>query len=365
MNLIFKIKLNNSIPLLVISDNEIIVSKRNKIFIYNIVINNFTLIVTLPSSILINFCSRIKLLSRLFRLGVRLSVSISDYKIIVVFNKCFYEVDILNCTYELVFDIPRGNRPLNIANVKNIDGFDNTLYFGEYFSNIKRESVNIYKRLSDKSWRIVYTFPEGTIEHIHAIVPDEYRKCVWVLTGDFNSASGIWMSKNNFNEVEPILQGSQQFRSCVAFPVPEGILYATDSQFEKNSIRLMRNENEQWLSDLICYVHGPVIYGCKVKNNLFFSTSVEGESHMKTFFSKYLDNTPGPGILGKSSTIVGGNLKNGFKIFNENKKDKLPFILFQFGAITFPTGNNQSDYLFSYNIALENNDLETVIFKIN
>ena len=286
-------------------------------------------------------------------------------KIIVVFNKHFYEVDILKKSFESVFDIPRGNRPLNITNVKNIDGFDNTLYFGEYFSNFKRDSVNIYKRLSDKSWKIVFTFPEGTIEHIHAIVPDKYRNCLWILTGDFNSASGIWMANNNFNIVEPILLGSQKFRSCVAFPLPEGILYATDSQFEKNSIRLMRNQNNEWVSDFICDVNGPVIYGCKVKNNLFFSTSVEGDSHMKPFFSKYLDKTPGPGIQGKSSTIVGGNLEKGFKILNENKKDKLPFLLFQFGAITFPTGENQSDYLFSYNIALKNNDLETEIFKIN
>jgi hypothetical protein len=365
MNLTLENRLNNFIPLMVVSDNEIVVSKRNNLYIYNLLINSFTLIVKLPTSNFISFCSRIKLLTRLLRLGVRLSVSISNNKIIVVFNKQFYEVDILNNSYESVFDIPRGNRPLNIANVINIVGFENTLYFGEYFSNFKRDSVNVYKRLSDKSWKIVYTFPEGTIEHIHAIVPDKYRECLWILTGDFNIASGIWMAKNNFNFVEPILQGSQKFRSCVAFPLPEGILYATDSQFEKNSIRLMRNQNEEWVSDFICYVNGPVIYGCKVKNNLFFSTSVEGDSHMKKIFSKYLDKTPGPGIEGKSSTIVGGNLENGFKILNENPKDNLPFILFQFGAITFPTGDNQSDYLFSYNIALKNNDLETQIFQIN
>jgi hypothetical protein len=364
MNLVLKQKLKYFIPLLVLNQNEILVSKGNKISIYNVPFNNYRHIVTLPCSNFINFCSRFNLISRLLRLGVRLSVSISENKKLVVFNKCFYEIDIAQSSYEFVFTILRGNRPLSIANVEHIDDFDSTLYFGEYFSNFKREQVNIYKRLNDKSWIIVYTFPKDAIEHIHAIIPDEFRKCLWILTGDFDNASGIWMAKNNFKQVIPILIGSQKFRACVAFPVPEGLIYATDSQFEGNSVRLLRNENGQWISDFICDLNGPVIYGCKVKDKMFFSTSVEGDSHMKPFLLKYLDRIPGPGINENSSTIVGGDLKNGFNILYKNKKDNFPFILFQFGVITFPSGQNNSDYLFSFNIALKNNDLQTEIFSI-
>ena len=262
--------LKKFIVLIVLTNDRLIVSKNNKLFVYDLLTNNYSFIVSLPCSPLISFFSKFKILSRLFRLGVRLAVPLSEDKILVVFNKLFFEVSIFDKSYEVVFNLPRGNRPLSIAKVDCIDGFDNTLYFGEYFSNLQRDKVNVYKRLPDGCWVIVYTFPEDTIEHIHAIIPDNYRECLWILTGDFDKASGIWMVKDNFNEVKPILVNNQKFRACVAFPEQEGLVYATDSQFEKNSIRLLRKNNGEWVSDFICEINGPAIYGCKVKNDLFF-----------------------------------------------------------------------------------------------
>jgi hypothetical protein len=365
MILTSKYKLKNHIVLIVLNNDKLLVSKSNKLFIYDLLTNNYSFIVSLPCSLFIKLFSRVKLLSRLLRLGVRIAVSLSEDKLLIVFNKCFFEVSISDKSFEMVFNLPRGNRPLNIAKVDSINGFENTLYFGEYFNNFSRDIVNVYKRLLDGSWEIVYTFPEETIEHIHAIIPDVYRECLWVLTGDFDKASGIWMVKDNFKEVKPILINNQKFRACVAFPEPEGVIYATDSQFETNSIRLLRKKNDEWVSDLICEINGPAIYGCKVKSDLFFSTSVEGDSISKNFISKYMDRKPGPGIIEKSSHIVGGNLKNGFKILHKNKKDFFPFILFQFGAITFPTGKNETNHLFGFNIGLKKNDLDTEIYHIN
>ncbi len=350
--------------LIVLGPNELLLSKHNHLFIYSLVTNSYSYILSLPCPFYIKVFSRIKLFSRLFRLGVRLGLSITENKVLVVFNNFFYEICIIKKSYQVVFSLPRGNRPLNIANVHNIKGFDNSLYFGEYFSNFSKDSVNIYKRLFDGSWEIVFTFPKGTIEHVHSIVPDAYRECLWVLTGDFDNAAGIWMVKNNFNEIEPVLIGKQIFRACVAFPEPEGLIYATDSQFETNSIRLLKKSNDKWVSECICEINGPAIYGCKVKSNLFFSTSVEGDSVSKNFFFKYLDNKPGPGIIDKSSHIVGGNLKKGFKVLRTNKKDIFPFIFFQFGVVTFPTGLNDTDFLYGFNIALTKNDLDSEIFYI-
>ncbi|OHT44638.1 hypothetical protein [Flavobacterium tructae] len=365
MKLEFNSKLRNYIVLSVLNQEEILISKRNSIFIYNILTEDIKFILSLPCSYTLNFLSKSGLITRVLRLGVRYALTISENKLLVVFDKKFFEVNILEGTYKITFNITRGNRPLNIANVENINNFDDSLYFGEYFANFERVPVNIYQRLKDSSWKIVYTFPEGTIEHIHAIVPDKFRDCLWILTGDFNKASGIWMAKNNFEEVTPILLGQQIFRSCVAFPEEKGIIYATDSQFENNSIRILHEKNNEWVSDFICEINGPAIYGCKVKNDLFFSTSVEGDSIAKGKFLKYLDREAGPGIKENFSHIVGGNFEKGFNILTKNKKDFFPFILFQFGAITFPTGINETDFLFSYNISLKKNNLNTEIFKIN
>lgn len=364
MKLKFYFKLKNFTILSVLSDNEIIVSKQNKVLIYNISKNKFRTITVLPASILYKFFNYFSIFTRVLRLGVRYSLLISKHKLVLVFNKKIFEINLSDGTFNVIFNINRGSRPLSISKVEGIKRFNSGLYFGEYFSNLDKKPVNIYRQLSGDKWEIAFTFSKNKIDHIHAIIPDRFQNCLWILTGDFNEGAGIWKASNNFKEVKPILIGKQIYRSCVAFPTEFGLIYATDSQFISNSIRLLCNENGRWVSKFISEVNGPVIYGCKVKNNIFFSTSVEGDSISKGRILKYFDNIPGPGIKENFSHIIGGNLEDGFKSLLKFEKDKYPFILFQFGAITFPTGNNNNQFLFTNNISLKNINLDSVIYKI-
>ena len=48
----------------------------------------------------------------------------------------------------------------------------------------------------------------------------------------------------------------------------------------------------------------------------------------------------------------------------ENKKDKLPYILFQFGNILFPNGTNNTNKLVFTPIALKSNDFDTIIMDL-
>lgn len=352
-------------PLSLIETNTLLISKSNRLYLYDTKSTTLDFVIKLPMPILLEIFSRIKIILRIFRLGIRYSVKLSDQTVLVVFNNYFYELDLLKKTYKETFKLPRGNRPLNIVEVKDIDGFQNSFYFGEYFGNFEKKAVNIFRRNKNGSWSIVYTFPKGEIEHIHNIIPDKFRNCLWILTGDFDESSCIWMAKNDFEEVIPIKRGSQKYRACVAFAEKEGLIYATDSQFETNSIRILtEDKNNVWKSKSICEINGPSIYGCKVKDKLIFSTSVEGESHSKGRIMKYFDSKPGKGIKENFSHIVGGNLEKGFNVLYKNEKDFLPFIIFQFGVITFPTGINNTDMLYIYNIGLKSNNLGTEIFNI-
>ena len=364
MKLEFYLELKKFTILSVLNSHEIIVSKKNKLFIYNVSKKTFKLVTILPISTLFNFLNYFSIFIRIFRLGVRYSLLVSKLKLVLVYNRKIFEINLKDGTYKVAFNIPRGSRPLTISKVNNIKNFNSGLYFGEYFSNIKKKSVNIYRQLNDGEWKIAYTFAEKTIDHIHAIIPDQFRDCLWILTGDFNEASGIWRASNNFKDVIPVLKGKQIFRSCVAFPTEKGLIYATDSQFVSNSIRILFKENGKWASKLIIDVNGPVIYGCKVKNNIYFSTSVEGDSNSKGRILKYFDSKPGPGIKENYSHLIGGNYEDGFKTLLKFEKDKYPFILFQFGAITFPTGKNDNKFLFTNNISLKNSNFNSIIYKI-
>jgi hypothetical protein len=46
------------------------------------------------------------------------------------------------------------------------------------------------------------------------------------------------------------------------------------------------------------------------------------------------------------------------------EKDSFPFVLFQFGSISFPSGYNDSDYLPTYNIGTKQYDLSLVLYKL-
>lgn len=356
--------IKSSVPLCFVNETEILLAKNNRLFIYNIDSDTETFLLELASNFFLKNVSSIKIVFRLLRLGVRYAIPVSTQDVLIVFNYNFYELNIKNRKIEKTFTLPRGNRPLNIVEIKNIEGFDEGLYFGEYFGNMRRLPVSIYKRNSKRGWYTVFTFQAGTIEHVHNIIPDSINNCVWVLVGDFDKAAGIWKATDNFNKVTPVVVGKQQYRACVAYPTKNGLVYATDSQLEKNSIRILKEKNGVWDSEFIREINGPVIYGCKIKDDIFFSTSVEGDSNSKSWIKKFIDKTPGSGILSNNCVVIGGNLTDGFNALYENRKDRWPFILFQFGAMIFPTGNNNSNRLVLYNIALKNNDLSTSIFNL-
>lgn len=357
------IPLKNYISLAFIDGDNILVSNKNKIYIYNINNHSFEFILKLPSNLFFNFILNFKIISRIFRADIRLAVQIKKDTYLIVFNKYFYKIDIKNRKYEKTFLVPRGRRPLSITNVQNIKNFMPGLYFGEYFQNFDKCEVNIYRTIDGSNWEIIYTFPRGTIEHIHGIVEDPYFSCIWILTGDFGNSSAIWMAQNDFKLVEPVLSGDQMFRSCVAFPTKSGLLYATDSQFEKNSIRLLKKTGNRWLSTFIHEINGPAIYGCQLGHKYYFSTSVEGNPEKMNKILKYLDKKPGPGILENYSHIIEGDLDSGFSTIFKAEKDLLPFFLFQFGVFTFPTGENNTSKLVANPIGLKRLKSKSLIFN--
>lgn len=356
-------KLSNYISICFYDDSNLILSKRNKIFIYNIKTRKKTLLYVIPCSLIYKIILFFRLTNRLFRAGVRIGIMADREKLIFVFKKTIYELDIPQKKLTSSFILPRGSRPLNFLNIQNLQGFESGIYFGEYFQNFEKKEVHIYKRTSSQHWEIVYSFKKNTIEHIHNLIQDNHNNCIWILSGDFENSSAIWMAKNNFYQVEQIVGGQQIYRSCVAFPVNGGLLYATDSQFEHNSIRYLQKNDNIWVSNKIFNLNGPAIYGCQVNENYYFSTSVEGDPSNMGLIKKLLDTKPGPGIINNCSTIIGGNIQEGFKIIYSQNKDIFPFILFQFGVFTFPSGLNNSNILFANPIALKKLKFDTLIFK--
>ena len=354
--------LKKYISLCLWDDNTIILSRINRIVSYDAKSQTFAKIYSFRINYRDIFAFLSPLLRRLFRVETRYAIKINPNVLLIVRNRKLYELNILTGQIDSELPLPRGSRPLNITKIKSLKGFEDGLYFGEYFSNPEKKAVKIYKYTSNQLIE-VFKFDDGRINHIHNIVADNIRDCLWIMTGDEGDASSIYMARNNFRSIERVVCGNQIYRSCVAFPLEKGLLYATDSQYEKNSIRMLLLKNNVWESKEIYTINGPCIYGTEIGSRKYFSTSVEGVNSGNVI-SRYLSVKRGPGIHKNHSAIIRYSLEKGAEIIYQNEKDRFPFVLFQFGNISFPTGENKMEKLIFSNIALKEDDVSTIIFDL-
>lgn len=315
----------------------------------------------MPFSFRHDLLGRISLATRFLRLGIRGAIEFDNEKFILVRDSCFHELDLRTGTVRMLGPVPTGSRPLSMLRLRDFPGFDDGIYYGEYPSSLEEHPVSIRRIAPGKEDSSVFTFAIGKIGHIHNLVPDPFRKVVWVLTGDFGNSAGLWMARNNFHEVEPVLTGNQNYRACWAEAVVGGLLYATDSPLEKNSVRLLECVNGNWRSRELAPLAGPVIYGCRMGNEYVISTSVEGNGNTPGFVRRCCTRTLGRSLEDSFIHFYRGTPEQGFREFHRTEKDLLPFVLFQFGSAIFPGGKNPGQWLCWRQIATKKNDMKMVM----
>lgn len=317
------------------------------------IINTYSLF----SNIIECWLGRINPFYRFLRLGIRAAIALDNDHILLsignmLYEYCFSEKK-LSDGYSLVERI----RPLIFTEIKNIKGFRDGIVFGGYLSNEEKKAVHIYRRTGIDQWEIVNDFPAGSITHVHNLVPDPYRNCVWGMTGDFNDESAIWKITDDFRKMERLFYGDQKYRGCVGFALPEGLLYATDSPFQDDYIYLMKDD---FTFEVIIPISGSCIYGCQWKDEFVFSSTVEPDGLNQTTWQFYTQRKRGKGIKDDYVHLYCGNLNKGFREIYKEKKDRWPMI-FQFGVFKFPQGWNKSDTLYFQPVATNKNDLSLMI----
>ena len=298
---------------------------------------------------------RYKIAHRLLRLGVRAAEVIDNEHVVLSIENELYELNIYTNKLSEGYYCGEGIRPLIFTKVNSINGFDDGLYFGGYLGNMGKNPVSVYHRVGVDQWEMVYTFPQGSINHVHNIVADPYRQCLWIFTGDFDKASAIWKVTDNFKRVERVVCNNQKYRGCVAYSLPEGLLYATDAPFTDDYIYLMNTDTFELKK--IFPIGGSCIYGCKWKDQYVFSSTVEGDGRNTPLMEFLFGRKRGAGIKDDYVHMYMGNLKDGFKEIYKEKKDCMPFYTFQFGVFKFPAGVNNTDTLYFQPVATRKNDL--------
>lgn len=300
---------------------------------------------------------------RFLRLGIRAAVALDENNIIISKGNTIFEVNLKEETISNGFYCGDGIRPLIFTESKGVKGIQDGVYFGGYLGNRNKKPVHIYKRTAKDRWEVVYTFPQGDINHVHTIVADKYRECLWIFTGDFGKAAAIWRASSDFKVVERFVCNDQKYRGCVAYAIPEGLLYATDAPFADNFIFLLDINTK--VAKPLGELPGSCIYGCKWNDNYVFSSTVEPDGRNTTKWQALFGRKRGSGIKDDYVHVICGNLQHGFKEIFKCKKDGLPYCSFQFGVIRFPYGICTTQSLCFQPVSTVRDDLNTLILECN
>jgi len=318
-----------------------------------------------PETKLNSFLGLFSLYFRLKRLGVMTSIA-THYGVFFTYGGKIYKYDLREKTLIDEYTFSQGRGPLKFCEIQGVPGFSDSVCFGEYFGNHKRKSIKVLQRKNGAEWFSPFEFNDGEINHIHALVPDVINKCVWILVGDFEHSAAIYMAKNDFKDVELIVSGKQCYRACIAFPASGGLLYATDTQIENNSIRLLSKKDNKWTSDKLFDINGSCIYGGELKDFYIFSTSTEPSEKKQGFFKRLFDNKPAAGIIENKSDIISIRKSDfNFNMVASKNKDIWPYRLFQFGTVMFPLNSEQTNILYAYNVGSVTNDLSTECYDLS
>ena len=320
--------------------------------------------ISIPVSTKERFLGAFSPFYRLLRMGIRCAEAVDENLVILSIGNTLYELDVETGALSEGWNCGAGIRPLVMTTVKGIHGIEDGVFFGGYLRNKEKKPVHIYRRTGKDSWEVVYTFPQGAVNHIHNIIADPYRQCIWVFSGDFDDSAAIWRVTGDFNKVERVVSNNQKYRGCVAYALPEGLLYATDAPYAENFIYLMDVGTLEVQS--LYPLHGSCIYGCQWKGKYVFSSSVEGDGrvakHRTLFYKGSRDR--GSGIKDDFVHLYMGNNVSGFEEIYKEKKDCLSY-LFQLGVFKFPYGTNNTDTLYFQPVATNKNDLCLMAIKDN
>lgn len=302
-----------------------------------------------------------RLIERVFRSSPSHAI-VFDNALFIARRSEIWRCDLNDGRLSLDFHIPDSRRSLGFSLIPQVNGMT-TLVFGEYFSNQKRQPVRIWGRKPGKAiWNPLAEFPQGEIEHVHAV--SSIGGIVYVLTGDFDQAAGIWITDANFNALRPLVRGQQAYRSAWMEAMNGRIFMATDTQLEANKIFDFESDNNTEISlKKIATLDGSSIYSGRGPAEIFFSTTVECGEPTGGFVRDLFDTRPGPGMLSHKANLMSVD-SHGFvtKIYSA-EKDAWPFRLAQFGTFIFPNGAMPTDTLFAFGVAVKGVDGTCMIFR--
>jgi hypothetical protein len=287
---------------------------------------------------------------RLLRAAIYRMRVLADGTMVFVFRGGIYRRAAGAAEAHCTFSVTRGIRPVSLE-VRP----DGTVFFGEYWANRSREPVHIYA--SDdaaRTWRVAYTFPAGTIRHVHGIYHDPWEECFWICTGDEDLECKLYRASLDFGRIEIAASEGQLTRFYSIHVTANRLIMATDSPlaqnytiiFDKTTGKLEKRQA----------IENSSFYHCEVNSRLFISTNAEPSPSNDTHRSHiWMGDSTGESWRHCLSFPID-------RYTNLSRLLGMPKGLFQYPRVFFPEGVNDSTVLVCQAIGLKGFDNAMLCF---
>lgn len=261
--------------------------------------------------------SRFRLAQRLLRFMVTNVVPLANGELFITFDKSAGVVR--DGKYRTLGGMQRPCRVLRSACAVDSNG---EVFFGEYLANEERGPMRIYKYSPGaENIETAYTFPAGTIRHIHGIYLDPQTNGLICLTGDNDNECRIIRSDDGFRTMETIGEGDETWRAVSVLFRENSMVFGMDAEFQTNHIYEMNRETREKTS--LGTVNGTVFYSKQIGDDLFFATTAEDAPSQTENVAAVWHVSP----AGELNEIT------------RFEKDGWHKTLFMFGTIHFPYGS--------------------------
>lgn len=261
---------------------------------------------------------------RLLRFMVYNVVPMANGDVFVTFDKTVGVIR--DGKYKTLGGLVRPCRVLRAGCAVDLSG---NIFFGEYLANDERGPMRIYKYIpGSDALEIAYTFPAGSIKHVHGVYFDEFTDSIYCLTGDNDPECQLLKTGDGFKTIDIVGSGDESWRAVSVLFDKKSLFYGTDAEFRDNQI--VRVDRETLERETISDVSGTVFYAKKLGDDLFFTTTAENAPSQKENIAAvwHVDRS------GQCSKLV------------SYEKDLWHGGLFMFGTIHFPFVNAEDDRLY-------------------
>ena len=297
---------------------------------------------TLPVPVQKVILSKIRFISRGLRTGIHQITTMHNGKIIICCSNEFYLSDTSLANFERIELHSRFYQILD----HNICVTPHFTYFGEYFRNVERNPVTVFRTGDGKTWTKIFSFPKKSVKHIHLLQYDPYFRKIWFSTGDSDSECLLGYSDPDFSHVEIVGRNHQDWRCLELLFTPEKIFWGTDNPEGQNW--LMALDRNSGVVQKLKKFNGPVYNLKQFSKNYMILTATEG----------------GGGELDNRAHVwlAADPEKGSWTDYLSFQKDYLPF-KFGYGRLFFGAELNNTVYLWGSSLSTIDNT--TIAFSFD